>query len=477
MLFVRHACVGEGVCVSTTWPTVLSLSADGELEVASEGWLELSGLAPGKRWSEAFDETEGAVAESLVRAAATGIDMAPARLKLARGGGLVEAVVHGGGAAESPIFVSIRPLGLLPGDQYLHDLLEAQADGVATVQRSRDGVLRIVHANGRFCELMSMARHQVLGAQCTDILVSEADAVLGALNQAEATGLPVSLERSRTRGGQRRLIQSTFRPGVERVTGRSQVTIVIHDATHTVHAERAEGERRRQESLDIMAGGLAHELNNSLLAILGHIELAKEEHGDPSGNLGEARSAGVRATHLGKMLLDYTGHGHNVLAPIDVNEVVLARLTTVAATAGVGIEVVTRLREGLPVVEADGGQLGHCLMSLVNNSCEAMAGRGGRLLIATYEREVGAEIAEAEGLQAGRYVALAVSDTGPGIPGEQVDRVFEPFYTTRFLGRGLGLPSVRGILRAHDGAVLLETAVDVGTTVTLLIPASGERVD
>lgn len=461
--------------MSATWPAVLVFSAEGDFEAANEGWLELCGPGGAERWSAAFEQADGAVAESVVRAAATGIDMAPVRLKLAGNGGIVEAVVQSSGGTAAPIFASMRPLGLLPSDQYLHDVVESSPDGVATVQRSRDGILRVVHANGRFCELMTMARHQVLGAQCRDILESEAEAVLAALEQADATNTPVSLERFRTRAGERRLIQSTFRPGFERVTGRRQITIVIHDATHTIDAERQAADRRRQESLDIMAGGLAHELNNSLLAILGHIELAMEEHGDPSDNLSEARRAGVRATHLGKMLLDYTGHGHNVLTPIDLNEVVLGRLSTIEALVGGEIEMATRLRDGLPVVEADGGQLGHCLMSLVTNSCEAMAGTGGRLIIATYEREVGGEMAESLGVNQGKYVALAVSDTGPGIPQEQVGRVFEPFYTTRFLGRGLGLPSVRGILRAHEGAVLLETAVGVGTTVTLLVPVGGPK--
>lgn len=459
--------------MSFTWPAVLVFSAEGDFEAANEGWLELCGLDRADRWTNAFEPADGLVAESVVRAAATGVDMAPVRLRLAGNSGIVEAIVQSSGGTATPITASMRPLGLLPSDQFLHDVVESSPDGVATVQRSRDGILRIVYANGRFCELMTMARHQVLGAQCSDILQSEAEAVVAALEQADSTNKPVSLERFRTRAGQRRLIQSTFRPGFERVTGRRQITIVIHDATHTIDAERQAAERRRQESLDIMAGGLAHELNNSLLAILGHIELAMEEHGDPSGNLTEARQAGERSTNLGKMLLDYTGHGYNVLASLDLNELVLGRLSTIEALAGVDVVLTTRLREGLPTVQADAGQLGHCLLALVSNSCEAMAETGGRLTITTYEREVSVEAADSLGVAAGNYVALAVSDTGPGIEPDQVGRVFEPFYTTRFLGRGLGLPSVRGIMRAHDGAVLLESELGVGTTVTLLIPVGG----
>lgn len=470
---MRLAYLCPGWYLPATWPAELAFDANGNFLSANDEWFDLAGSDPSGAWYNAFIHGDALIAKAVIVASATGVHMAPVRLRLAHRQGSAECLVETPANDNEPIRALFRLLGEQANDHYLHDLLESTVDGIASVERDRDGVFRVVAVNGRFAELMSMPKHELLGSTFDQFLRSDAEIILGAFLEAEMRNAPAYRERYRTRAGQRRRIQATFAPATEREGGGRHLTAVLRDVT-TVEDDRVRADAvRHQQSLDIMAGGIAHELNNALVAILGNLDLALSEPDRAAGVIDyllEARASGMRAAELGKMLVASTGNGQLSLNLVAVEEVIASRWSTFEGIAGEHIEVRHLASRDLPPALADGAQLAHCLVALVTNACESISSTGVVELETSLVSIDGAEAGRLS-VAAGEYVAVSVRDTGPGISANDIDRVFEPFYSTRFLGRGMGLPSVRGILRAHGGTVTLESELGVGTVATLYLRA------
>jgi signal transduction histidine kinase/CHASE1-domain containing sensor protein len=237
---------------------------------------------------------------------------------------------------------------------------------------------------------------------------------------------------------------------------------------------------QRLESLGVLAGGVAHDFNNLIMGIVGGLAVLEKR----SGNDAETRRAlaliergATRASELTRQLLAYAGREHAVVEPTSLGELVRDMLPLLETSAGHRMTLALDLEPGVSVVQADATQLRQIVMNLVINAAEAMGASGGTVGIRVgcqrYDRATLAAGWPANDLPGGRYVFVEVRDTGCGMSGETRQRIFEPFFTTKFTGRGLGLAAVLGIVRAHGGAILVESALGTGTTVTVLLPPSG----
>ncbi len=248
-------------------------------------------------------------------------------------------------------------------------------------------------------------------------------------------------------------------------------------------AERQEAARRfhawqRFESLGLLASGIASELNNVLASVLTHAVLARRElppGSGAAGSLDEIEVTSGRAAHLSRMLLSYAGKGRSSPQRIDLNILVgesLPLLRAALPTCTLGVE----LGLELPLVQGDPAELQDILMNLALNAGDAVRERGGLVTIRTRRARL-----DQAGLQVycfgaerapGEYAALSVVDDGCGMTDEVRARCFEPFYSARARGRGLGLglAATLGLVRAHDGAIRVDTALDRGTTVEVLLP-------
>ncbi len=259
-------------------------------------------------------------------------------------------------------------------------------------------------------------------------------------------------------------------------------------------ARRREDERRRQadeartadklESLERMASGTANDFNNLLLGMIGQAEIAlmdlPPDH--PARDaLGEIVKVGFRAADLCKQLLAYCGKGDLVLAPLDLSELVRDLAPLLEARLG-GLRPTLHLAADLPAVAADATQLRQLVLDLVMNAAASLQGRPGLIEVSTglHERGPG-ELQDAvtgHDLPAGLYVRLEVRDGGCGVPSDQLAHIFDPFYSTKFAGSGLGLASVVGVVRSHHGALCATSEVGKGTTVSIdlpaIVPATGE---
>lgn len=240
---------------------------------------------------------------------------------------------------------------------------------------------------------------------------------------------------------------------------------------------------QRLESLGVLAGGIAHDFNNLLMGVLGNTTMALESlPGDSSIRelLERVILAAEQLAHLTGQLLAYAGKGRFVVEPLDLSRVIQEGLPLLKVSVPKNIEVRLELQTGLPLVEADRGQIRQLLINLVTNAAESIdSGRPGTITVKTGVQDLSDdELASAvfsDGVNPGRYVCLEVQDTGSGMDEKTRARIFDPFFTTKFTGRGLGLPAVLGIVRGHRGTLRVSSGRGVGSVFTVLLPVSGRQ--
>ncbi|WP_051689412.1 PAS domain-containing hybrid sensor histidine kinase/response regulator [Pelobacter seleniigenes] len=252
---------------------------------------------------------------------------------------------------------------------------------------------------------------------------------------------------------------------------------------------RSEEERRqfekqmvqtqKMESLGVLAGGVAHDFNNLLAAIMGHSELTKRRlpNGSPAiEHLKQIEHAAERAADLAKQMLAYSGRGKFVVERIDLNSLLKEMLHMLQVS--ISKKVVLRLNPypTLPALNADATQLRQIIMNLVINASEAIGERSGVISITTgcmdCDESYLKNIWLNENLTGGLYVYLEIADTGCGMDKETLAKIFDPFFSTKFTGRGLGMSAVMGIVRGHNGAIKVYSELGQGTTFKILLPAS-----
>ena len=245
------------------------------------------------------------------------------------------------------------------------------------------------------------------------------------------------------------------------------------DVTSSRQLERRMIDAQRAESLGVLAGGLAHDFNNLLVAVIGNADLALRDipRGAPGrGAIENIRDAGLRAAELTHQLLTYAGRGgagtKRVFPAAIVEE--LLRITATSFPSEVHISV--DIPGGL-ALRGDPAQLRQVLMNLMTNARDALGGNGSITIRGRLVHHDGvAATDDVLVTPAGDYILLEIADDGPGMDDEIRRHVFEPFYTTKETGHGLGLAAVLGIIRAHSGGVRLATRAGKGTSFQILWP-------
>ncbi len=257
------------------------------------------------------------------------------------------------------------------------------------------------------------------------------------------------------------------------VTGAS---VTIRDITERKRLEQARVQALKLESLGLMAGGIAHDFNNLLTVIIANLDLAAmaADSGEQQDCLAEARGAASRASELVEQLITFAGQKPAATRPVDLAALTEEIVRYARKIPGTPARIETDLRP-VPLVEADATQLRQLVLNLLINAVEATPGTGGRVVVRTStvtDPSEGAPSPLVEARPAHRYVRLEVSDNGIGMDAETRTRIFDPFFTTKEAGHGLGLASALGAVRAHGGAIALESEPGRGSTFTVLIPAS-----
>ena len=241
---------------------------------------------------------------------------------------------------------------------------------------------------------------------------------------------------------------------------------------------------QKLESLGLLAGGVAHDFNNILTAIIGNVDLSlmKLPEGSPvADNLHQIEKAATRAAYLAKQMLAYSGKGRFIIEKVDLNRVIVELRNILEASISRNADLVLKLQKPLPAVEADANQVRQILMNLAMNASEAIGEDSGAITISTgsvdYDRDGLKDVLLGQGMAEGSYVFLEVADTGCGMEKEVRGKIFDPFFTTKFTGRGLGLAAVHGIVRGHKGGMKISSEPGKGSRFTVLLPASGASTE
>lgn len=239
---------------------------------------------------------------------------------------------------------------------------------------------------------------------------------------------------------------------------------------------------QKMEAIGQLTGGVAHDFNNLLAVILGNLELIEEIKNpeEIQDRLDAAKSATLRGADLTKSLLSFARQSRLDPAVIDLNQVVRETKNWSSRVIPESIDVEISLLAGLWRVEVDPTLTQNALLNLILNARDAMP-LGGKMTIETSNLRIDRDYNETHGedVEPGRYVMLAVSDTGDGIPKESQANIFDPFYTTKPVGTGsgLGLSMVQGFLKQSGGTVRVYSEVGVGTTLKLYFPAASGKHD
>ena len=241
--------------------------------------------------------------------------------------------------------------------------------------------------------------------------------------------------------------------------------------------ERQMQDSQRLESLGVLAGGIAHDFNNMLVGILGNASLALDRTDEQSALhlcVRDIETAARRASELINQLLAYSGKGQFSKQVIDLNELVGEMLQLLKLSISKQAELTCDFGEHPCPVNGDPTQIRQVVMNLITNASDAVGKLGGRIIIRTGVSEVGAEelrqTLAGSDLEPGRFSFVEVADTGPGIDQQVRARIFDPFFSTKGTGRGLGLASSLGIVRSHGGAVRLTSSKGAGTVMRILFP-------
>jgi len=375
----------------------------------------------------------------------------------------------------------------------LRDLNEAlrKADSRqrALLNAIPDVVFRI-HRDGTFLDFSAphgdtfLSPDRIIGSSlmASELPDNVKTALTGAIESAIDSGAVVPLEYALPGDeGARQFEARIVRSGADEVV--ATIRNITERKLAEAHRERLEQQLRqsqKMEAIGTLAGGIAHDFNNILTAILGHAELMRPQvRGLPGveDRLAEITKAGARAKDLVSQILTFSRRQEHTRTPMSLAPAIAEALKLLRAAIPASIEIDADVDPNLPPVRADATQIHQVVMNLASNAAAAMGGGPGQLLVRCSAVTLDDAAAADAGVAAGPYVRLVIEDTGCGMPPEVLERVFDPFFTTKGPGEGtgLGLSVVHGIVKAHEGAIHVESRVGDGTSFRIFFPALAER--
>ena len=358
---------------------------------------------------------------------------------------------------------------------YFGELFESSPEAIVLVNNEA----RVLRQNREFTRLFGYSPEEAAGQSVDDLVTPPGLRAEAASYTARATaGGRVSAETVRqTRDG--RLIDvSILGAPIRTEAGQIAVCAVYRDITEQKRSDEILLQAQKLDSMSVMAGGIAHEFNNLLVSVLGNAELALMDLPPDSPvrqSVAAIQKAALRAADLTNQMLAYSGKGRFAVQRLDASKLVAEMEPWMKAGAPADAVIVCDLARGLPPFDGDMAQIRQAVTAVFSNAVEALEGKPGTVTVSTGVRNVDSQYLAgtflADELSEGPYVYIRVSDNGCGMDGDVRKRIFDPFYSTKFTGRGLGLPATLGIARGHSGTVRVETEPGRGTSVTILFPA------
>lgn len=362
--------------------------------------------------------------------------------------------------------------------------LSEEKERLAVTLRSIGDAVIVTDTEGRITLINKVAEkhtgwtmQEAAGKHLTEVftIVNEKTRVIcpNPVERVLETGLIVGLANHTAlirKDGSEIIIEDSAAPIRDRTSTTSGVVLVFRDVTDKHKMEEELLKIEKLESVGLLAGGIAHDFNNLLTSIIGNISLAKlylEPGNRAQERLTEAETATIRATNLTQQLLTFSKGGAPIKKVTAIADII--RESAGLTLAGTNISPEYSLSDGIWSVEVDPGQMSQVFNNLIINAVQAMP-KGGTIRF-DVSNVVLAEN-DVPPLHEGRYVMIAVRDNGIGIPKEHLPHIFDPYFTTKKKGSGLGLASVFSIVKRHDGHIAVESQPSAGTQFHIYLPAS-----
>ncbi len=277
--------------------------------------------------------------------------------------------------------------------------------------------------------------------------------------------------------------EMTISPVLDKSGSITNFVAVKRDVTREIALEKQLNHAMKMEAIGTLAGGIAHDFNNILSVILGYgnMILAGLTPESPlRDDIKQILQAGNRATDLVRQILTFSHQGEGTFQPTHIQEVLSETVTFLRSSLPATIEITTEIDQGCPSIMANPSQIHQVVMNLCTNAKQAMEGHAGTLSIQLQTMEIKEEgqVAACPTLPTGSYLLLSVDDTGSGMDQAQIERIFDPFYTTKEKekGTGLGLAVVHGIIKKHRGEISVTSEPGLGTSFNIYLPTSGEAM-
>lgn len=360
---------------------------------------------------------------------------------------------------------------LRASEERLAITLQSIGDGVITTDR-RGSIMLL---NGVASQLTGWSSDEAAGRPLPEVfnIVNERSGAVceNPVEKVLASGLIVALENHTVliaKDGTRRPIADSGAPIRDQSGAIIGVVLVFRDMTEQQRVEMELFKIKKLESVGLLAAGIAHDFNNLLTAIMGNVDLAsllRKGDDEVVSLLTEAKKAGLRAQGLTQQLLTFARGGAPVRKVASLETVI--RESTAFVLRGSGVSCDYDIPPDLWLVEIDRGQISQVMQNIVLNARQAMADSG-RIVITCRNL---ADREYAGNRRRGSFVAISISDSGPGIPDADLEMIFDPYYTTKDTGSGLGLAICHSIVTKHDGKIEVSSRPGVGTTFTILLPA------
>jgi PAS domain S-box-containing protein len=450
----------------------------------SEWWLNAYPEAQYRQW--VIQNWDSAVRH----AAETGTDILAEGYQVTCKDGSVREIIISGTTIDDNFMATFFDItdrkqaeeALRESEKQYRTLFEATADTVFLIDQESGSLLDVNPAATR---MYGFNREEFLRMTTTDVSAEPE-------KTAKATSEPVPfipIRYHRHKDGTVFPVELTA--SIFELRGRNTIIATARDITERKKREEESKQlelKRQQlqknESLGRMAGAIAHHFNNQLGVVIGNLEMAIDDlpnGAEPANSLTAAMQAAEKASEMSSLMLTYLGQTSDKRQTIDISEACLRSLPILQATIPNNAILESDLSTPGPVVSANANQIQQVLTNLVTNAWESVRGDRGTILLNV--KTVFASIISGAYRfpmdwqpQNDAYACLEVTDNGCGIAEKDIEKLFDPFFTSKFIGRGMGLALVLGIVRAHDGVVTVESELGRGSTFRIFLPISKKEV-
>ncbi|MDR3579739.1 MAG: response regulator [Oryzomonas sp.] len=351
---------------------------------------------------------------------------------------------------------------------------------------------RIINANLAFLKDVNLSKEQIIGRTCYEVTHQSSSPctppydccpLIETISHNDHAG---SQHVHKTPSGETRYVEIVTSPIKDDQGKIVQAVHIQRDITERVLAEQEKlaleqqfQQAQKLESLGVLAGGIAHDFNNLLTIIIGNCHLAKMRPESADDCISKTEKAATRAAELCRQMLAYAGKVQVFETQINMWMLVDEMVKMLQSTMPPNVVITSALPSRIPLISGDAGQISQIIMNLIVNASEAIGDIQGEIRVSLIKAIIADQSSkdhQGNPIPPGSYVCLEVADNGYGMNEETKSRIFEPFYTTKFTGRGLGMSAVLGIISSHKGALQLNSHLGEGTTIKVYLPVQMTNV-